>query len=599
MDFYVRELSSEDWAAAQADTQFMGANMSHELGALLITETISHSLTENKPVFCLFVDARSAFDLTIREITVRKLFLIGTTGQKLTYIDNRLKCRKTIMEWDRKVLGPIADELGYEQGGISSSDLYVIYNNEQLDNAQASGLGIDVGDVHVAAAGQADDVLLISHDLNYLNHLLQLTLDYCDKHHVTLAPEKTKLMAFYKNKDKLFVQHQILMSPISINNTHIDFVPTTEHVGIIRSNSGNLPHLQHRISSHSKALYSVLPAGLARNQSANPAASLRVESLYALPVLLSGVAPLLLNSQELKVIHSHHRICLQNIQKLRKNTPQPFIFFMAGSPGLTAHIHMRQLGLFGMICRLPENILHKIAKSKLLSEPDSSPSWFVRIRLICTQYNLPSPVTLLTQQMTKHSYKSLIKSRVLDFWETSYRQEALLKSSLQYFKPQFMSLARPHPLWTTCPSSSFEVNKCYVVANLLSGRYPTDWLARKWSSDNPAGHCTLCPGHDLPGTLEHMLVHCGALASKRILLANYLLEHTKGNPLLSALVNEMFSSTTENLVQFLLDPSVTPAVIAAVQFKSFSLSDVFSLTRTYVYAIHRRRLQLIGKFNVL
>ena len=96
-----------------------------------------------------------------------------------------------------------------------------------------------------------------------------------------------------------------------------------------------------------------------------------------------------------------------------------------------------------------------------------------------------------------------------------------------------------------------------------------------------------------------MLVHCGTLATKRVLLVKYIDDNTKYMPLLSSLVKDMFSSTTKNLVQFLLDPSVTPAVIAAVQSKIFKLSDVFSLTRTYVYAIHRRRLQLIGKFNVL
>ena len=49
-----------------------------------------------------------------------------------------LKCRKTIMELDGKVLGPY--EIGYEHEKNSSSNLYVIYNNEQLDNAPASGL---------------------------------------------------------------------------------------------------------------------------------------------------------------------------------------------------------------------------------------------------------------------------------------------------------------------------------------------------------------------------------------------------------------------------------------------------------------------------
>ena len=99
LDFYIRELSHSDWAAAQADTQFLGANMSHELGALLLTETINHSLNDlNLPVFCLFLDAHSAFDLTVRQLLIRKLHSIGTTGQKLVYLDNRLKNRITFME---------------------------------------------------------------------------------------------------------------------------------------------------------------------------------------------------------------------------------------------------------------------------------------------------------------------------------------------------------------------------------------------------------------------------------------------------------------------------------------------------------------------
>ena len=83
--------------AAQAETQFLGPCMSHELGALLFTETIDHLIkTNDQPVICLLLDARSAFDLTIREIIVRNLFLkllgiisftltIGSSTKKLSW----------------------------------------------------------------------------------------------------------------------------------------------------------------------------------------------------------------------------------------------------------------------------------------------------------------------------------------------------------------------------------------------------------------------------------------------------------------------------------------------------------------------------------
>ena len=144
------------------------------------------------------------------------------------------------------------------------------------------------------------------------------------------------------------------------------------------------------------------------------------------------------------------------------------------------------------------------------------------------------------------------------------------------------------------------MNKSIVVARLMSGRYFSDWLCRHWSSDNPSGFCILCPGKNLPGTIDHMLVTCEALAEKRLLLAKYLKEQTEGNSALHETIKEIMSSSNiKNTVQFLLDPSVVPSAISAIQREVFTLDDVFSVTRTYCYALHRRRLQLIGRFNVL
>ena len=116
------------------------------------------------------------------------------------------------MEWDKKVLGPIKDELGFEQGGISSSDLYISDNNEQLQNAQEFGLGVAIGDEEIATIGQEDDVVLLLHDIRLLANLLELTMDHCKKHHVTLVPEKTKLIAHSAltttNQREVQVHHQ-------------------------------------------------------------------------------------------------------------------------------------------------------------------------------------------------------------------------------------------------------------------------------------------------------------------------------------------------------------------------------------------------------
>ena len=404
-------------------------------------------------------------------------------------------------------------------------------------------------------------------------------------------------MVFYATKHKPLVNYQKAVSPIKIDGLPINFVTATEHVGIIRSSDGNLPHIQGRVTAHIKALYALLPCNITRNRNTNPAASLRIHQIYALPVLLSGVAALTLLQSEINVLHSHHSKSLLNLQKLHKNTPESFILFMAGSTGLTASLHTRQLSLFGMITRLPENILFKFAQKKLYSEPDNSSSWFVQVRNLCTKYKLPSPLFLLANPPSKSSFKNLVKKKVLDFWQNLLRSEALSKPSLKYFKPQFMSLQTPHPLWTTSNHSVFETNKSVVVARLLSGRYMSDWHTRHWSPNNKEGHCLLCPGKNLAGTIEHLLVHCEALEEKRQTLLSYLHSQTQEHPQLRSLFTVMLSSPTDNLVQFLLDPSVTPPVISGCQENLFSLKDIFTLCRTFCYGIHRRRLQLLGRFN--
>ena len=57
----------------------------------------------------------------------------------------------------------------------------------------------------------------------------------------------------------------------------------------------------------------MLPAGLARRHSGNPAAALRVELLYALPVLLSGLAALVLGKPELEALDHHHKLKLEGL----------------------------------------------------------------------------------------------------------------------------------------------------------------------------------------------------------------------------------------------------------------------------------------------
>ena len=175
------------------------------------------------------------------------------------------------------------------------------------------------------------------------------------KYHVLLTQMKTKLLCFSAPRHKNIVQFAKLTSQIKIGNTEIQFSDTKEHVGIVRSSSGIFPTFLTLLLPTGNICLPVLPAGLARRHNANQAAALSVQNSFALPFLLSGKAPLTLASND--VLDKHFESILRSLMKLPDKSPDPVVYFLAGTLPIKAIIHRMQLSLVGMISRLHSNIL--------------------------------------------------------------------------------------------------------------------------------------------------------------------------------------------------------------------------------------------------
>ena len=238
--------------------------------------------------------------------------------QSLIYHDLRLAARQTVVDWEGNLMGPIDDSQGLEQGGINSSDLYKIYGRNQLTMAQASGLGIHLGDVHVAAIGQADDTVLVSNDIHDLSFLLRLSNIFCQRFLVNLSEDKTQLQAY--TRSSITIDKDV--NPIKINGKQIPFSDLAEHVGVIRSVNGNSPAIMARLTAHRKALSGVLHTGIAKGHRGNPSSSIKIEKLYATPVLLSGISTLVLSQSEFDMVDRHYNETLRCLLRLHEKTPR-------------------------------------------------------------------------------------------------------------------------------------------------------------------------------------------------------------------------------------------------------------------------------------
>jgi hypothetical protein len=197
--------------------------------------------------------------------------------------------------------------------------------------------------------------------------------------------------------------------------------------------------------------------------------------------------------------------------RLHPRTPRCVLTFLAGSLPGRGLLHLRQFSLFGMLLQQEGAHLSKLAESILTNNKPNSNSWFHQLRDLCLLYRLPHPLILIFDPPSKSKFSVLVKKHVLNYWETKLRSEAEPSDlpSLRYFHPEFYSLSKPHPLWSTAGSSPYQVAKATIQAKMLSGRYRTERLMRFWSK-NKEGLCLLpsCSELHLQEDLEHILVHC-------------------------------------------------------------------------------------------
>ena len=110
------------------------------------------------------------------------------------------------------------------------------------------------------------------------------------------------------------------------------------------------------------------------------------------------------------------------------------------------------------------------------------------------------------------------------------------------------------------------------------------------------GWCSAPCCHETEETLEHILLDCPHYFSSREALS--LMWKSSDNLIARDLAVSALMNHPKYLMQFLLDPSVVPDVIAAVQDNgSEVLNEVFHLTRTWCFSIHRDRLKFLGRWN--
>ena len=228
--------------------------------SLLINETVQWHLRRRSPVFVANLDARKFFD---------RIWHDGLFWRLIDLLSARTWC--LLRSWYKVLSGQVAFRgflsrefkilRGTRQGAILSPTLANVFIRPLLVALDDSGRGAVLHGCHVPAVCYADDLCLISCNVNYLDDLLSIVDKFAANWRLKFTcsePAKTKSHCM------IFGNNMLAETPSwSLGDQQLRVVSETEHLGSVMSSSLQATqHVSQRMKRARGSLYGLTPAGM-------------------------------------------------------------------------------------------------------------------------------------------------------------------------------------------------------------------------------------------------------------------------------------------------------------------------------------------------
>jgi hypothetical protein len=222
---------------------------------------------------------------------------------------------------------------------------------------------------------------------------------------------------------------------------------------------------------------------------------------------------------------------------------------------------------------------------------DNTKSFFCNIRKMLEIYELPKIHELQSNLPPKPKWKNLVNSTIKKYWTEKLKEETSGKTTLKFMSCDHLAIGDSHPVWKLPPRSRPKVRKGIVKSRIITGTYILQIDRHKFSQYNIDPNCPLCKTEE--ENLIRFLPKCPLL---RPILA----------PLFEALKGEVISCTNENTWQNIFNNSLS-IVRLIVDCRNFAnifnedknvMHRIEELSRNLCYALHVKRLQIMGNQNV-
>ena len=201
--------------------------------AFLVKELYRESKDLEKPIYIAFLDAKSAFDVVVNEILMRKVYTSGVKPSTWQLINEIHIDSHSAINWNDNVSRKFEIKQGVKQGGLLSADLFKVYSNDTFETLNNTNLGGTIGNIKVCAPGCADDVAVQSNNPHDLQILVNGSKLNSDTIRCILQPQKSVVVEpEQRNSHKYQNSYEW-----KIGEKSMPVVETATHLGIVRGGS--------------------------------------------------------------------------------------------------------------------------------------------------------------------------------------------------------------------------------------------------------------------------------------------------------------------------------------------------------------------------
>ena len=235
----------------------------------------------NKYALHLFIDYKQAYDSIHRPSMWNILKEMGIPSKLIRLTKTCYTNTKCSVRYGGKTTSSFTIRNGLKQGCILSPMLFNIVMEKVARTVTERQLGAQFRDLSINCLAYADDVDVITEDIEDTENIITEFKEKAEKVGLTINEEKTKLMEMTRNP-QLQVQNHI-----NISNMNIEVVDKFKYLGMMITTDGNMKEeIDARIGAASRCYFSLLD--LFKKRSISEKTKLRVYNTIIRPILLYG-----------------------------------------------------------------------------------------------------------------------------------------------------------------------------------------------------------------------------------------------------------------------------------------------------------------------